>query len=185
MYIPRHYHWVYPLGFILGGFWIWQNVKPQTWDVIITGGVVMAHGMMYITYLYEAGLIYQKYITNMNTPEPRVEIFDEPYRDLQAVPEVNYNQVATMPQFDKERSFAVTLLRMYEYDPNQVDMTERKWVKTTKKFVRDELAAMLKNWEAHGVIGRKSPAKNSPYIVTRWDAVRLIASGNPLPKAGG
>lgn len=90
-------------------------------------------------------------------------------------------QVVDLPRFDKERNFAVTLLRMYDYDPEQVDLSEGKWVRNTKKFIRAEFISMLENWKEHGIIERKSNKKNASYTVVDWRAVRVIAEGHPLP----
>ena len=186
MYIPKHYHWIFPVAFFMAGFWIWQNVKPQTFDVIIAGGVLMLHGIIYSGYLYQVGVIYQNYICAVNTPDPKpAPVVDN---ELTPMPEVKtykplaqFENVVALPKFDKERNFAVTLLRMHDNFPEtDPDMTERKWVKTSKKFIREEFVQMLHRWEARGIIERKTAAKNSPYVVRQWEAVRLIASGNPI-----
>lgn len=181
MYIPKHYHWINPLAFILGGFWIWQNVKPQTWDVIVTGGVVMFHGIAYIGYLYEAGLIYQRYITEMNTPDPkpaRAEV--EPVPAYRSIPQ--FENSVPVVRFDMERQFAKALIVMHDFKPNDaaVDMKEKKWVRPNKFKTRAEYVALLSKWEQHGLIERKSAAKNSTYVVRRWDAVQLVAQGNAI-----
>ena len=186
MYIPKHYHWIFPVAFFMAGFWVWHNVKPQTFDVIVVGGVLMLHGIIYSGYLYQVGVIYQNYICAMNTPDPKpapvVAESDMPkVKDFSEwKPAPQFEQVVTLPKFDKERSFAVTLIRMNDFDPGQVDLTEKKWVKNSKKFIREEFVQMLHRWEARGIIERKTAAKNSPYVVRQWEAVRLIASGNPI-----
>ena len=188
MYIPKHYHWIFPVAFFMAGFWIWQNVKPQTFDVIIAGGVLMLHGIIYSGYLYQVGVIYQNYICAVNTPDPKpAPVVAEP--DMPKVkdfsewkPAPQFEQVVELPSFDMERYLAFTLLRMHENFPElEEDLTERKWVINTKKFSQKPFEALKAKWEKYGVIGRKSKAKNSRHVVRRWDALRLIASGNPLP----
>lgn len=182
MYIPRHWHQALPVTTSLLGFYLVHNLAP-TYDVVGVFITLQLLAVSHSAWIIILSYPYQKYITWVNTPdEPKIPTIESP----DPLPRVNMgewqtvNQVTSQPRFDKERNFAVTLLRMYEYDPAQVDMTEKKWVKTTKKFVRDEFVNMLHKWEGRGVIGRKSSAKNAPYVVRRWEAVRLIASGNPL-----
>lgn len=182
MYVPKHWHQVLPAFWALIGLHIWEKFKN---DIGAFLGMITFYvlAFMHGHYIEKAGILYQGWNTAMNTPDPKPVIV-EPAKEM---PPVNLgewqtvNQVVSLPRFDKERNFAVTLLRMYEYDPEAVDLTERKWVKTTKKFIRDEFVNMLHKWEGHGVISRSSSAKNSKYVVRRWDAVRLIANGNPLP----
>ena len=149
MYIPKHYHWIFPVAFFMAGFWVWHNVKPQTFDVIIAGGVLMLHGIIYSGYLYQVGVIYQNYICAVNTPDPKpAPVVDN---ELTPMPEVKtykplaqFENVVALPKFDKERNFAVTLLRMHDNFPEtDPDMTERKWVKTSKKFIREEDAPTM------------------------------------------
>lgn len=172
---------VVPTLFILGGFAMVEYLGSE-WHIVLTATYLQTFGL-----IYGAGLVYQSYLiqgwrTAMDTPDPKPVIIE-----AAKAPPVNLgqwqtvNQVVSLPRFDKERNFAVTLLRMYDFDPERVDLTEKKWVKTTKKFIRDEFVNMLHKWEGRGVISRKSTAKNAPYVVRQWEAVRLIANGNPLP----
>ena len=174
---------VLPIIPILGGFALIEYFGDE-WYVALTAAYIQTFGLA-----YGIGLVYQSYLIQgynnaINTPDPkpapivRAEPVMPTVQTYKPVPQ--FEQVVSLPRFDKERNFAVTLLRMYEYDPAQVDLTEKKWVKTTKKFVRDEFVNMLHKWEGRGVIARKSTAKNAPYVVRQWEAVRLIASGNPL-----
>jgi hypothetical protein len=207
MYIPHHWHFFISLGISLLGFYIKQKLG-NTYDVVIVFLVIQYHAIMHTIYIVVAGNMYQAYVTQTNTrrapeTEPLYDhntgkiIGEVPVRNpvynppaiandgwrplkLKKVEQPVYSQVATLPRFDKERNFAVTMIRMYDYDPEQVDMTEAKWVKPGK-FVRAEFVAMLENWEVHGVSGRANGKKNSKRVVKDWRKVRLIAQGNPLP----
>ena len=195
MYIPRHWHFAISTLISLLGFYI-KHKLGDTYDVVIVFFALQYHAVMHTVYIVKAGLLYQAYVTqtpakdepiyNHNTgkpvePMPAADGFIPLARKaVQTVPVVN-QQVVSAPRFDKERNFAVTLIRMHEYDPEKdADMTETKWVKSGK-FVRADFKAMLEVWEGYGVIARKSKAKNAPYRVNSWAAVRLIANGNPLP----
>jgi hypothetical protein len=187
MYIPRHWHFALSTLLSLLGFYI-KHQLGNTYDVVIVFLILQYHAVMHTAYIFMAGKLYQAYITQADERQMArdIEVFHKPQepeikpvlRNLNEQPV--YNQVVSLPHFDKERNFAVTLIRMNEYDPNNVDMTESKWVKSGK-FVRAEFVGMLDKWAGHHVIIRKSTAKNAPYRVARWDAVRLIAQGNPLP----
>lgn len=191
MYVPRHFHWAYPIFTILLGFFLSEQYG-KSWDMMLLvrlplAVIAVSHG----AYIWQAGVMYQGWMTSANTgTDKRQEAREQEARDRAAVldleplapmPAVNvYQQTTTMPRFDKERNFAVTLLRMHEL--GQADLREERWVKT-KKFVRAEFVAMLDNWKKYGIIERAGDRKNAPYTVARWDAVRVIASGNPLPRS--
>ena len=196
MYIPRHFHFVFPVLTSLAGWYITEHYA-NTYDVVIVFIVIQYHAVMHSAYLYAAGKMYQGYVTrtpkaeepiiNWHTGQPVEQA--PPMSDPGFIPltrkvvrtePVMNQQVVEFPRFDKERNFAVTLIRMYEFNPETVDLTQAKWVKSGK-FVRAEFVAMLDNWQSHGLIIRKSEKRNAPYIVGRWDAVRLVAQGNPLP----
>jgi hypothetical protein len=179
------------IGFIFATF-------GDSYDLVSMFIIFQFFAVVSAPYLAIANLMYTAYLTGMPTkiekltnwhtgasveetpaPAPATDGFIPMVR--KAVPTIPvYNQTVSLPRFDKERSFAVTLIRMYEYDPDKdADMTQAKWVKTGR-FIRAEFVAMLENWKDHGVIVRASEKKNAPYRVDRWDAVRLIANGNPL-----
>ena len=183
VYIPRHYHWVFPVLLILGGYLIRQQIGGA-WDVyvFVQFPLCLLAGE-WGAYIWQAGVIYQRYVTQVDARRelPLEPVHADDFKPLIRVGGQAYTQVVASPKIDKERSFAVTLLRMHEYNPEQVDLTEEKWVKS-KKFIRAEFVAMLDVWKKYGVIERAGERKNAPYIVQKWDAVRLIASGSPLPR---
>lgn len=182
MYIPRPWHQILPFSMIMSGLYIGHNLRPATYDVILACISIYIAALMLGYYIMQAGIIYQRYlaqIDNAANVKPVAPKADEPktYPNLRPV----FESSVSIPRFDKERHWAVLLIRTHESFPDQVDLTELKWVIQKKMFIRAEFANMLKNWEMHGLIGRKNLNKNSPYIVTRWDGIRLIANGNPLP----
>jgi len=190
MYIPRPYHQFIPFGAILVGLYFGQNLKP-TYDVMISVVYIETGALLAWSYLVIAGLMYQAYITNFNVKpvkpqeKPRDPVKQEPgFVPLVRQLKQSYTQAVPLQHLDKERNFSVTLIRMYEYDPKSVDLTEDKWVKTGK-FKRRPFTRMLENWKAHGIIERENENLNATHIVVRWDAVRLIAQGNPLPPPPG
>jgi len=185
VYIPRAWHWTFPVGITLLGFSIRQHFG-NGFDVYFTMTVLHAIALMHSAYIWKAGELYQRYVTNLDSKYVVEKVEDWNTGKLVDIPitmngqSIVYTQSVPVPKFDKERNFAVTLIRMYEYNPDTVDLTENKWVKTGK-FVRAEFVGMLDKWRGHGIIDRAGDRKNAPYIVGRWEAVRLIAQGNPLP----
>jgi len=192
MYIPKHWHHALPVVVSLIGFYITQHF-PSTYDVVITFLVLQCHAAMYEAYILLAGSMYQAYATGYQRPAQRQETQHQeiqepaPKPDPGFVPlvrrEMIYTQIVPLPSFDKERNFAVTLIRMHELDPvtdKHVDLTEDKWVRT-KKFIRKEFKGMLEKWTYHGAIARASDKKNAPHVVVDWRKVRLVADGNRLP----
>ena len=189
--------------------WYITEHYANTYDVVIVFIVIQYHAVMHTAYIYAAGKMYQGYVTRQpQSEEPIVnwhtgEPVDEtpPMRDPGFIPltrkvvktEPVLQQVVSAPRFDKERNFAVVLCVAHDHFPEKdADMTEEKWVKgktftrAGRKVMRDtftraEFKSMLKVWEEYRLIRRKSEKKNAPYVVESWAAVRLVASGNPLP----
>lgn len=182
MYIPKGWHWAFPVMTVLIGFSI--HNKFPTWDGAFVLVVLSAIALEWGAYIWQAGVMYQGYLTQLDVkygtrPAEQAETTDElPPVKLNGY--TNFETVSTLPKFDKERSFAVTVLRMMEYN-GKADLREERWVKT-KKFVRSEFVAMLKVWESYGVIKREADRRNAPYVVANMEAVRIIAQGNPLPR---
>ena len=188
MYIPRGWHFLGPVSVILIGFVIHEHFNGA-WEVIVFVNAPLAPiAWEWARYIHHAGVVYQKYLagTKEDAPVIKTEASQAPvntvpgFKPLVRSIQPAYAQTTELPAFDKERSFAVTLIRMYDFDPATVDLREVKWVKTGK-FSRGPFVAMLDNWKAHGIIDRENENKNSRYVVVKWPAVRLIAQGHPLP----
>lgn len=188
MYIPRHFHFAYPITTILLGFYVKQRYG-ESFDTYFVLFALTIAALIHAVWIYKAGMLYQKYQTKLDEPDTKLTEKDllamahERARqlDLEPVdlpPVKVYGKAMSLPQFNKERNFAITLIRQQE-EFGYADMTEEKWVKT-KKFTRDEFKAMLGLWEEYGLIERASPHKNAPYIVKDWLKIRAVADGNML-----
>lgn len=185
MYIPRHHHYLFSVALILFGFWIKQKFG-NTLDVWFTAFYLQFIGLMHGYYIMQAGIMYQGYMTAMNMPDPKPVIQDTPAKEMPPVKFGEWqtvNQVVQPVRFDMERQFAKTLLIMRDYKPNDeaVDLREETWKRPNKFKTREAYVSVRDKWEGRGILGRKSAAKNARYIVKRWDAVELVAAGNPLP----
>ena len=184
MYIPRHYHQVFPVLTSLLGFYLAHNLQP-TYDVVGVFITLQILAVSHSGWIILLSYPYQRYITWVNTPdEPKIPTIEPPDpQGWKPLPNLNVSQQVVAPvKFDMERQFAKTLLVMRDYTPHDaaVDLREKTWIRPNKFKTRDEYVNMLHAWVNHGVISRKSTAKNSPYVVRRWDAVELIADGNPI-----
>jgi hypothetical protein len=184
LYTPKHWHQALPLLTSLLGFYLVHNLQP-TYDVVGVFITLQLLALSHSGWIILLSYPYQRYITWVNTPdEPKIPTIEPPDPGgWKSLPNLNVSQQAVeLPTFDMERYFAFTLCRMHENFPElEPDLTERKWVINTKKFSQKPFAALKAKWESHGVIVKKSAAKNSRHVVRRWDAVQLIAAGNPLP----
>lgn len=184
MYVPRGWHFVGPVTVILVGFAIHEHYS-RAWEVIMFINAPLAPiAWFWAKYIQEAGVVYQKYITRDGSPakedeQPKTEMSDGFVPLVRPIINAN-SQVVSLPKLDLERSFAIAVLRMHEFNPLKVNLTEEKWVKSGK-FSREPFLVMLEKWKTHGIIDRKNGNKNSTYIVVKPEAVRLIAEGNPLP----
>jgi len=193
VYIPRHWHYAISLFISLLGFYIKQRFG-NTYDVVIVFLVLQYHAVIHSLYIFKAGVMYQAYVTKA---EPKAEpVYDHDTgamvdetpiqsdpgfitlarKPVSTVP-VLLNQVVTLPRFDKERNFAITLWRQHDAG-FPANLTESKWVKAGK-FSHDEFAAMMDNWEGYGVSGREG--KKRKRVILDWRKVRLVAEGNSLP----
>jgi len=161
-------------------------VKYFGWDDMASR--ILAVYIWTFSLIYGAGIMYQSvlitgYLTAVDKPDPNPAKVETDPQGWKPLPNLNQlNQVVAPVKFDMERQFAKTLLVMRDYKPNDaaVDLREKTWIRPNKFKTRDEYVNMLHAWVNHGVVARKSAAKNSPYVVRRWDAVELIADGNPI-----
>jgi hypothetical protein len=186
MYLPRHWHQVFPVSVILFGFYLKQRIG-DTFDMFVTMLFLQSAGLMHGYYITRAGILYQGYITEMNTPDTKpVKMEAEPEMPTVKTytPIIVNQQIFELPRLDTERRFSIDVLRMYDFDPatqKHVDLTEERWVIQKKMFSQKPFANMKKKWEHFGLLVRKSESKNSKFIVASRDAVAMVASGNPLP----
>jgi len=191
MYIPRSWHFIGPVSVILIGFVIHEHFN-NSWEVIVFVNAPLAPiAWEWARYIQRAGVAYQMYVTNTQGASPiKAELLKDISKDEpKFVPTLrpiqqDYTQTVDLPKFDVERNFAVTILRMYDFDPRtqkHVDMTEGLWVKTKKQFSQIPFKNMKEKWIHFGLAMRENEKKNARYIVKSRQAIALVASGNPLP----
>lgn len=189
MYVPKHSHWVGPVILIMVGFYVRQQFGAY-WDVfVLVQFPLVILAVEWGTYIWQAGVLYQRYVTGAPLPEVKHERVLENWNTGEKIAfeplQPNYTQIVEMPKFDLERRFAIDVLRMYDMDPGTqkfVDLTEERWVLQKKMFSQKPFANMKRKWEHFGVIRRKSERKNSKFLIVKREAVALIASGNSLPE---
>lgn len=186
MYVPKHWHQVLPAFWVLIGLHIWQKFKNDAGaflGMITFYALAFMHGF----YLMKAGIIYQGYETEINTPDPKPQVIVHPAPNpagWKLLPNLN-QQVVEFPKFDKERRFWIDVLRMYDFDPDTqkyVDLTEQRWVVDKKMFFQKPFANMKLKAEHFGLLKRKGKSKSSKFVVASRVAVALVASGHELPE---
>jgi hypothetical protein len=179
MYIPRPWHNIFPFSLLMLGLYVGHNFKPATYDVVLFCISNYSFALMHAYYIMRAGLIYQMYLAKVDGNEP---VYKPSIPNLNtATTGVLYNQTTVAPKFANERLFAFTIVRQHDHSFD-VKLTEEYWVKAGRWHgSREEFVAVLDKWKKRRIIQRKGNRKNSSYEVLLWDAVRLIADGNPLP----
>lgn len=188
MYVPKHWHQVFPAISFFIGLHIWEKFKNDIGAFLVMLAFI-GEGLMHGWYLMKAGIYYQGYNTAINTPDPKPAPVVQaepmlPKVNLYKKPIPQFENVVEMPRFDIERRFSIDVLRMFDFDPDtqkHVDLTEERWVNQKKMFAQKPFANMKLKWEHFGLLKRKSAAKNAKFLVGRREAVALVASGNPLP----
>lgn len=186
MYIPKHWHQVFPAFWALIGLHIWERFKNDI-GAFLASITFYTLAIMHGRYLQKAGELYQGYNTAINTPDPKpaVIVQAEPMPAVKTYkPIPQFENVVEMPRFDIERRFSIDVLRMFDFDPDtqkHVDLTEERWVIQKKMFTQKPFANMKLKWEYFGLLKRKSKAKNAKFLVGKREAVALVAAGNPLP----
>lgn len=190
MYIPKQFHYLFPTSLVLTGFFIRDHYGAH-WDIFAFVQLPLAViAGEWGAYLWQAGVAYQKYMTNDTSPstpvaaKPAEEPTPEGLRPIIHVdgkPRMAYAQVVRSVKEDKVRYVAFTLLRQKQ-NGFKVDLTEKRWVKNWK-FSREEfISDVIDPWQRHGVIARAGERRNAPYDVLRWDAVQIISQGEHLPR---
>lgn len=180
MYIPRHWHWVFPVLIVLLGFYIGHNYVFG-FDVFIAQSSLTFIACSHAYYIMRAGVMYQAYITRLDErADARKQ--EQPPREIPNLNEAQtvYGQDTPRVVFDKERQFAGALLAMRALE-KEPDLREEFWKRPNKFGSRDAYIAVRDRWAERGILGRKDARKNSPYVVENWIAVELVANGNPLP----
>lgn len=189
IYIPQGWHFTGPTAIILLGVAIlkytWEKYgEPAAQIVLIFANAPFTAVAWYWSrYLYEAGVLHQKYVTRgaatttqQEEPEEKTELVFTP--TLRAIPELKAQTVAVV-KIDAEQKFARTLIDQRNHNL-EVNMTETYWIKG-KRFdgSRDEFVQMLERWEYHGLSERAG--KQQKRVPKDWRMIRLVAQGEKLP----
>ena len=187
MYIFKPWHQSFPLALTLIGFYIvqyYQQRNTRTWDVDAVFLIFQFFAVSTYSAMLVAGLMYQRYMTDTDTPQimPRR---DEPEQLTPRIPinfgeQHQYTQTLRTVTQRKDIQFAKTLLAMRELEAGdkKVDLREDRWKDHFGS--REAYVEVRTRFEqAHG-FSRKDARRNSPYIVSDWRVVELVAQGETL-----
>lgn len=172
MYIPRHWHWIFPVGINMLGFYIGHNFE-HTYDVIVTQTFLSLVSLPYAAYLWQAGIIYQHW--QAGDPEPQ--------KELKPVVKTNFNngvlvleQVTQVQREDKLMQFANILI--HQKALGKVDLREPFWVKHFGS--RDNWLTVRDDLERRGALARMGERKNASFGVTDWRVIELLRRGEKI-----
>ena len=64
----------------------------------------------------------------------------------------------------------------------EINLTEKFWIAGGHfPESREKFSMMLRKWQYHNIVQRRSFTKNSPFVVNDWRGMRSIANGRDLP----
>jgi hypothetical protein len=189
MYTPKGWHWIGPVGTVLTGFLINQQVLGGGfhWDYFVTVQLPLAAvASEWGAYIWQAGVVYQKFLTGMDvkTDAPAVtatRVVPPIFVDGKEVSKVQEMQTTVdMPLLSSERTVAKTLITQRNSNLPVV-LTETYWIKGNH-FPDGQLKfrAMLRKWQFNSAIA-KGISKTATYGVTDWRKIRLVSEGHALP----
>lgn len=180
MYIFKWHHLILPLGFTAGGFAFVEYFKQnqvRTWDVDIVFCVLQYFAVTTCSHMLVAGYLYQRYMTDTDTPQI---IQPQQPEIIHSIPNMGeqhqYAQTFQTVTERKEKQFAKTLLAMKEL--GKVDLREDRWKEHFGS--RENYVEVRTRFEQAKGFARKDARRNSPYIVTDWRVVELVAQGETL-----
>jgi hypothetical protein len=191
MNIPKAWHFSGPILVVLLIIWIYEYLGRPL-EILFFGYWLGAIALEWAKYIRQAAIAYEMYLARAGGAQPIEQelvkeiknetpgIFVPLVRSIQPI----YAEIVEMPAFNHERIFAKDILEMYDLDPvtqKHVDLTEERWVVSTKRFSQKPFANMKKKWEQYDLLERANSNKNAKFIVKSRIAVALVASGNPLP----
>lgn len=183
MYIFKPWHQWFPLGLTMTGFYIsryYEKLHMRDWNVDAVFIIFQFFAVTIHTGMVIAGLMYQRYMTDTDTPQiitPQAEI---PHSIPNLGEQHQYAQTFQSVTARKDIQFAKTLLAMrtLEEGDKKVDLREDRWKEHFGS--RDAYIQVRSRFEqAHG-FSRKDARRNSPYIVSDWRVVQLVAQGETL-----
>lgn len=186
MYIFKWWHLVIPLGLVATGFGIvkyYEHRLERTWDVDVLFLILEFFGVITYPYMLEAGMKYQNYMTDTDTPQ--IMPHKEPEQIYPSTP-LKYGELhqyaQTFPTVTerKEKQFCKTLLDMQTLadDDSKVDLREDTWKDHFGS--RDNYVEVRTRFELAKAFARKDARLNSPFIVTDWRKVQLVAQGEKI-----
>lgn len=183
MYIFKPWHQSLPLALTMTGFYIaqyYQQSNERTWDVDVVFIVFQFFAVILYSAMLVAGLMYQRYMTDVDTPQ----IIQPQPTITHSIPNMGelhqYTQTLHRVTARKDIQFAKTLLAMrtLEDGDKKVDLREDRWKEHFGS--RDAYIQVRSRFEqAHG-FSRKDARRNSPYRVSDWRVVELVAQGETL-----
>lgn len=183
MYIFKTWHQFLPLALTLAGFYIVQYYEQnaiRTWDVDVVFMVFQFFAVITYPAMLTAGLMYQKYMTSTDTPQ-----IIQPQQEIpHSIPNMGelhqYAQEVKQVTTRKDIQFAKTLLAMRTLadDDSKVDLREDTW--KDHFGGRSAYVEARSRFEQAKGFARKDARVNSPFIVTDWRVVQLVAQGETL-----
>ena len=184
MYIFKPWHQSFPLALTMTGFYIaqyYQQRNTRTWDVDAVFIIFQFFAVSTYSAMLVAGLMYQRYMTDTDTPQimPRQDV-EIPHSIPNLGEQHQYAQTFRTVTQRKDIQFAKTLLAMraLEEGDKKVDLREDRW---KEHFGSRELYVEVRTrFENAKGFRRKDARRNSPYIVSDWRVVELVAQGETL-----
>jgi len=184
MYIFKWWHQSFPLALTLTGFRILEYYKQRnlrTWDVDTLFLIFQFFAVIVYVGMIIAGLMYQAYMTDTDTPQIITPKPTELSRSIPNMGELHqYTQTLHQVTVRKDIQFAKTLLamRMLEEGEKKVDLREDRWKEHFGG--RDKYVEVRSRFETAKVFARKDARVNSPFVVSDWRVVQLVAQGETL-----
>lgn len=184
MYIFKPWHQFFPLGLTMTGFYItryYEKLNMRDWNVDAVFIIFQFFAVTIHAGMLTAGLMYQRYMTDTDTPQimPRQQAIPQSIPNLGELHQ--YTQTFGTVTERKEKQFAKTLLEMRTLADNdaKVDLREDTW--KDHFGGRDKYVQVRARFETAKAFARKDSRLNSPFIVTDWRKVQLVAQGETLP----
>lgn len=185
MYIHKHWHLALPLGLTMTGFYILEYYKQRglrTWDVDVMFLVFQFFAVTVHIGMMVSGDLYQRYMTDTDAVQV-IPAKKEPEQLYPSTPlkygEMHqYTQTFQTVTQRKDKQFAKTLLAMRASNENHVDLREDRW--KSHFGSRENYIQVRSRFEQAGGFARKDARRNSPYRVSDWRVVELVAQGETL-----
>lgn len=181
---PRPWMYWYGFGAMIFGLWLAHNDYPIHYYIVGFYLYLFIFAAKWTDTLSKALKFYAGYKWDVPTHERMVK-GDTIVTDAQPIPAVvnlngkpmAYEQVVVAVKFDKERQFAKTLLAMRELAPQDkaVDLREDRW---GEHFGSKDRYRYVRDYRWFRLLAKQYPRNNSPYRVTDWTGVELVARGN-------